>query len=287
VTPQIDVVGTTASEERVHLSARISAYVTEVMAAAGDSVKQGQVVLRLDDREIREQLAAAEARLQQAQREFERARRLFDTAATTEQVLHRAESDYRAAQAHLEQTRVMLSYAEIASPIDGVVTERRVEAGDLAKPGQVLLTVYNPERMRLEAHVPIRLIDKVMLGAEFPVELDRPTGVVTGRVTEIVSEVDPRSRTQKVKVRLPPMRGHVIPGTFGRLWVPGRMHPAVLVPTGAVYRVGQLQVVQLVRDERGLRRVVRTGPESEGRVEILSGLEPGDVVLERPIEEAR
>ena len=80
---RVEVVGTTASEEKINLSARIPAYVREVLASAGDRVKKGQTLLTLDDRDIRQKLAAAEAQLAQAKTEFERAQQLFDKQATT------------------------------------------------------------------------------------------------------------------------------------------------------------------------------------------------------------
>ena len=279
--PRIDVVGTVASEKSVTLSARLSAYVQDVFASAGDRVKAGQTVVALDDRDIREQLAAAEAQFKQAGREYQRIRGLFDKNATTEQALTAAETGYTAAKAQLDGVKVMLSYAQVTSPIDGIVTERRVEAGDLANPGQPLLTVYDPTRMRLEAAVPVRLVPRVQLGQKVEVLLDQSAGALKGEVTEIVSEVDPLSRTRKVKIRLTDADG-ALPGTFGRLWVDDEPRPTILVPASAVTRVGQLEMVKVVRDGIALQRLVRTGPKTGDQVEILSGLASGDVILVTP-----
>ena len=284
VAARIDVVGTVQSEERIHLSARFPAYVKEVFVSAGDAVTPGQVLIALDDREIREQLIAAEARLQQARAEFERARRLLETKATTEQAFDAAETGYKAARADVDRVKVMLTYASITSPIDGVITDRRIEAGDLADPGRVLLAVYDPSSMRLEAPVPMRLIERLKLGEVVDVVLDRPPASLQGRVTEIVSEVDPASRTQMVKIRLQDAGGGVLPGTFGRAWVEETAHPAVLLPQSAVYRVGQLEFVQVVRNGRVLKRLVKTGPVYGSRTEVISGLEPGVRVLADPVK---
>ena len=84
---RVEVVGTTASEEKINLSARIPAYVGEIFASAGDRVKKGQKLIVLDDRDIRQQLAGAEAQLNQAKTEYERAKQLFEKEATTQQAL--------------------------------------------------------------------------------------------------------------------------------------------------------------------------------------------------------
>ena len=282
---RVEVVGTTASEEKINLSARIPAYVGEIFASAGDRVKKGQKLIVLDDRDIRQQLAGAEAQLNQAKTEYERAKQLFEKEATTQQALTAAESMYAGARAQVEQVKVMLTYAQVESPIDGIVTERRIQAGDLANPGMLLLAVYDPLRMRLEAPVPVRLVDRLALGQEVEVSLERPARVLKGQVAEIVSEIDAASRTQLVKVHLDGVAGDVLPGTFGRLWVDAESRDAVFVPASAVRQIGQLAFVQVVREGRAARRLVKTGPVRGDRIEILSGLRAGDVILVNPILE--
>jgi len=279
------VVGNVDSEEKIHLSARIPAYINEVNVASGDEVKKGQVLVTLDDREIREQLTAAEAQFKQAETEFQRTKQLFEKNATTDQALTAAESMFNSARAQVERVKVMLTYAQITSPIDGIVTERRIEAGDLANPGQVLLTVYDPRRMRLEAAVPVRLLDRLSLNQDVEVALERPAETLKGRISEIVSEVDPASRTQMVKIRLDSGDRVVLPGTFGRLWVDGEPHDGVRVPASAVYRVGQVELVQVVSGGRIVRRAVKTGAAAGDRVEILSGLAGGEEILAQPVKE--
>ncbi len=282
---RVEVVGNTASEEKINLSARIPAYVSEIFASAGDRVKKGQVLVTLDDRDIRQQLAAAEAQLNQAKAEYERAKQLFEKEATTQQALTAAESMFAAASAQVEQVKVMLTYAQVASPIEGIVTERRIQAGDLANPGMLLLAVYDPLRMRLEVPVPVRLIDRLALNQSVEVSLERPSRILQGRVTEIVSEVDAASRTQLVKVHLDGVEGNVLPGTFGRLWVDAEPRESIFVPASAVIRLGQLTFVQVVRNSRALRQLVKTGPMVGERIEILSGLQAGETILATPIQE--
>ena len=285
VSTRIYVMGNTASEEKINLSARLPAYVNEVFASAGDRVKKGQVLVTLDDREIREQLAAGEAQLKQAETEYQRAKQLFESKATTEQALTAAESMYHSAQAQVERIKVMLTYAQIISPIDGIVTDRRIEAGDLANPGQVLLAVYDPTRMRLEAPVPNRLVDKLALNQKVEVSLETPDRSFQGQVSEIVSEIDPLSRTRQVRVHIEDTTFNILPGTFGRLWVNESPHDGILIPASALYGVGQLQLVQVVENGRVIRRLITTGPQQDDQVEILSGLEGGETILATPIRE--
>jgi len=284
VSPRIDLVGTVASSEKIVLSARISAYVKKVYVSAGDRVRQGQPLILLDNRELMQQLAAAEAGLAQARAEYERAQKLIAADATTDQALTAARSAFETASAQVRQINVMLTFTEINSPIDGRITDRRIEAGDLAAPGQPLLGVFAPQNMRIEVPVPVRLAEKMQLEQKVDIELDRPDRPFTGRVIEVLGEVDPMSRTQRMKVHIEGAGADVLPGTFGRVWITDDPRPAILVPTSAVYRIGQLEMVQLVAEKRVIRRLVKTGPLFGDQIEILSGLSAGDTILVQPIK---
>ena len=283
VAPLIDLVGTVASGEKILLSSRISAYVKRVYASAGDTVKENQLLVKLDNRDLKEQLADAEAQLNQAQSEYRRSLKLKEADATTDQALTAAKSAFESARARLQQIKVMLTYTEITSPIDGKVTDRKVEVGDLASPGQLLLAVFAPYNLRIEVPVPVRLVGKLQLGQEVKVELDRPNRPLIGKVTEVVGEIDPLSRTQKMKVHLQGSMAEILPGTFGRVWIKDDPRPAILVPATAVYQIGQLKLVQVVRNDRAIRRLVKTGQMHGNQIEILSGLSENDHILVEPI----
>jgi RND family efflux transporter MFP subunit len=280
---RIDVVGTVQSERKIHLSSRISAYIKDVLVTAGKPVKQGDLLVELDQREIREQLTAAEAQQAQAKTAYQRAKRLLETNATTSQNFEVAESAFKAASANVDGIKVMLSDTRIVSPLDGIVTDRRIEIGDLANPGQVLLSVYDASRMRMEVSVPARLVEHFTAGRTVNVVLDQPKRELTGKVSHIVSEVDSKTRTQLVKIQLDDDATRPLPGAYGHVWVESEPHDAVLLPARAVYRVGQLEYVQLVRGDRVLRRLVKTGPRASERVEILSGMIAGEQVLLNPV----
>jgi len=285
VPANVEIVGTVRSEREIHLSSRISAYIKDVLVSAGKLVKEGDLLVELDQREIREQLAAAEAQLAQAKTAFERAKRLLETNATTRQSFEAAESAFKAAAANVDGIKVMLSYTRILSPLDGVVTDRRIETGDLASPGQVLLSVYDASRLRLEAWVPARLVAHFTSGRVVQVVLDHPQRELTGKIAEIVGELDPTTRSQLVKIQLEGAPQDVLPGAYGHVRVEADRHTAILVPASTVYRIGQLEYVQVVRGDRVIRRLVKTGPALGSRVEILSGMVVGEQVLLNPVKQ--
>jgi RND family efflux transporter MFP subunit len=211
-------------------------------------------------------------------------KRLHETQAATEQQLIAAESAFHTARSRLEQTQIALTFTELRAPFDGRVTDRHAETGMLANPGQTLLNLYDPSRMRLDVPVPVRLIDYLAIGDAVELQLERPAARLNGTVYRVVSEIDTRTRTQTVQILLDSMAEVPMPGTFGRLWIPTTEQEMALVPETAVYRIGQLELVQVVEDDRVLRRLVKTGTERQGEIEILSGLTDGERILRQPIK---
>ncbi len=280
--PLIDIAGTVESEEIIHLSSRISAYVSQVFVSAGDAVKKGDILVTLDDREIKQQRDMAQADAVQAEIEYNRTKELFEKKVSTDQQMTAARATSDRAKAALERMNVLMTYARIIAPIDGIVTDRRIEAGDLANPGEPLLAVYDQHRMRITVPVPVRLADRLSVGEEAAVTLDGFNDS-QGTVTEVVAEIDTSSRTRQVRIRLQPFDRPLLPGTFGRVWVHDDARKSVVIPASCVYAVGQLEMVQLAREGRLLRRLVRTGPSADDSVEILSGLSGGELLLLQPI----
>lgn len=280
---RIDLVGSVSSDNQVTLSARVSAYVADVQASAGDAVKRNDLLLQLDDRDLRAKRESAQAELRRAQSEYTRVQRLHETQAATEQQLVAARTAFESARAQTEQAEVLLSFSVIQAPMDGRVTDRHVEIGQLVHPGQPLFDVYDPTVMRLDVPVPVRLVDYLSLGTRLPIQLERPDIIIEGVVHRIVSGIDPKSRTQTVQLLLD-TEVPVLPGTFGRLSIGTRERETVRLPVHAVYRVGQLEMVDVVQNQRRLRRLVTTGPVHDGWIEILSGLTAGEEVLISEVE---
>ncbi len=281
---RVGAVGTVVSDNTVQLNARISAHVTDVLVSAGEEVSRAQVLVRLDDRDVRAQRDAARAGLRRAETEYERIKKLHTAQAATEQQLIAAESAFHSAASQVEQAEALLTHTKIRAPMDGLVTDRHVETGTLAHPGQTLLSVYDPSLMRLDAAVPVRLVDYLTIDDIVEVELERPAAHMQGRVHRVVGEIDARSRTQTVQIMLESNDTPVLPGTFGRVWIPATERDAYVVPETAIYRVGQLEMVQVVEDGRVIRRLVKAGEVRDGAVEVLSGLQEGEEVLVQPVK---
>jgi membrane fusion protein (multidrug efflux system) len=275
----VELAGTVSSQRTIHLSARLSAYVKEVTSSAGQRVEPGQRLMSLDDRDLQQQLNSAQAALAQADAQHTRTRTLHSKGAATDQQLEHSESAFKNATSQVARIRVMLSYTTITSPIAGIVTDRRIEVGDLAAPGQLLLAVYDPTTMRIEVPVPARLVPLFKSGKSVTVRLDHPHMELSGTVSEIVSEIDASTRTRLVKVSIATEGQALLPGTYGYVRIYGDEEAALLLPAAAIARAGQLEFVTLDQAGQAVRRLVKTIPHQSGAVQILSGIAAGDRVV--------
>lgn len=287
--------GTVKARDETMISARITATIKTIHVRAGDSVRAGDPLVVLDDREIRarvaqqrESVASARAILEEADPDYQRARALFARGTISRADLDRAQATLQGARARVaraeravDEALVALSYTTIGSPLNGRVIERYAEPGDTATPGMPLVNVYDPAYVRLEAHVRESLAVNLARGRTLSARIDALDLTVPATVEVIVPAADPGSRSFLVKAALPG-NDRLFPGMFGRLILPVGTTNRVVVPARTVSRIGQLEFVTVVTDAGLVRRFVRTGPRigDEG-VEILSGLVAGERVAAR------
>lgn len=285
--------GTVRSKTEARVSPKVMARVLEVRVAVGQAVRAGEVLAVLDDRDLRARLeqarsalAAAEAEAAEAESDFERVRALFEKEAATRRDFEGAQARAKALQAQVARARdavreaeVLLGEAKVLAPFDGVVSEKNVEPGDLAIPGQPIFLVQDPHRLRLEVQVPEACARAATIGAEVRIRIDALEREITGRIEEVAPAADPVSRSFLVKGALPEIP-ELRAGMFGRFLQPCGRRKALLLPREAVSRVGQLEVVTVGEPGGATReRHVKTGKVFGDRVEVLSGLAEGEMVV--------
>lgn len=285
--------GTLSALRESMVSPRIMARINEIAVRAGDTVKSGQTLVRLDARDLAARVgqasqsaAAARARLAEAQKQYQRMQQLQKEGAVSRSDYDAAEAAYTTAKAEVSRTESATSeagagqaWATIEAPFAGRIVDRYAEPGDTAMPGQPILKVYDPSQMRLETYVRESLAASLKPGLKLAVQVDALKVNVEGTIQEIVPQSEPGSRSVLVKVALP-QRDDLYPGMFGRLLIPAGQVRRFYIPESAVQQVGQLAFVWVLGpDSQPQRRFVKLGNESEnGWIEVISGIKPGERV---------
>ncbi len=294
------VVGSVQAMEEVSVSSRVLAEVKKILIQPGGTAGNQQVLIELDDRDLQARVAqaeanleAAQARLAQAQSDYEKLKLMVETEAANQREFEDAQRQLAVAKAQsrqaneaLSEAKTLLDYATIRAPMQGKVIDILVDPGDLAQPGQPLVLMES--RLQLVASVPESVAMDLSLNDKVQVEVDALGLRCEGTVSEIIAQASPLSRSFTVKVSGPCPPG-VISGMFGRMLLPRGERERLVIPSQAVRRVGQLEIVFAATkkpDESsdaaivGLaKRFVRTARIDDQHVEVLSGLESGDWVL--------
>jgi RND family efflux transporter MFP subunit len=290
-----EAAGSVRSRLETVISPLITATIATIAVNAGDQVAEGDLLAELDARELdarvaqaRQNVIAAEVKLAQAEKDYERLQRIYDKdpGAVSRAELDRMQSALETARAELEmirrradQARTERSYTRLTSPISGRVVERYADPGDTARQGVPLMRLYDPASLRLEAAVRESTAALLVVGQAMSVRIDALDRVFKAVIEEIVPSADPGSRTFLVKAGIKSAAG-LYPGMFGRLLIPLGTIEKIYVPQQAVIRVGQLEFVWIRSGAQTLRRNVRCGAADDGgRIEIRSGLKPGETVV--------
>ncbi|MEW6562395.1 MAG: efflux RND transporter periplasmic adaptor subunit [Pseudomonadota bacterium] len=276
------------------VSAQISGRVKEINFDVGDTVKQGQVILRIDEREAVQAQAGSQAQVMQAQAalanakaNYERSRQLFAQKFISQAALDKAQADYQvalaqaaASQAGAGQSALARGYTAVVAPYGGVVATRHVEMGELVTVGKPLMTGFDPSQMRVVVSVPQYKVQEIGLHPEVSVEIPSLMRWVKAASVVVQPAADARTHSTQVRVNLPANETGIYPGMFVRAHFVTGKTSKVLVPHSAVLRRSEVVAVYVV-DEKGVikLRQVRLG-ESGGQegIEVLAGLNPGERV---------
>lgn len=285
------------------VSAQVSGRIVAINFDVGDSVKQGAVIVRIDEREVADayagsqaQIAQAQAALRNAQAVYERTRQLFSQKFVSQAALDKALADYKAAQAQLEaavalgsQAATVKSYATVVAPYSGVVAQRHVELGEMATPGKPLMTGFDPRDLRVVASVPQRELAAAKKSGTARVEFPAFAKTVAGGRVTFLPAADAQTHATRMRVSLAQPVAGAYPGMFARVhFITGRAQK-LMIPVAAVVRRSELTAVYVVSDEAAVKlRQIRLGEAAgEAGVEVLAGLSPGDRIALEPAQAAQ
>lgn len=289
------IAGTLEAEQAATVRAQVGGSVLRTFVDAGEPVKRGQLLARLDDRSVEESFLSArsavrtaETALELARRNLERTERLEQAGALSERDLETARLEVTNAEGTLADARARLSNAQeqlddtrVRAPFDGVVSERAADAGDVVQVGAELFSIVNPSRLRLEASVPAEQIGRLRKGTEVEFTVTGMDRRITGEIERINPVVDPATRQVRIYVAIPNLDRRLVAGLFAEGRVATDTKRAVAVPVAAIDSRGNTPTVHLIRNGSVAESEVRLGVRDDAAelVEVQSGAAQGDTVL--------
>ena len=271
----------------------------EILVDVDDFVEQGAVIIRLKDTEQRARLDQAEAELQaanavwqEASRDYERTKEIFQRKLVAQSAMDKATASLKASKARqeaasaaLNQAKEQLEYTRIRAPYAGIVTERLIETGETASPGQQLISGISLDQLRVSVDVPQSLIPAIRQQASAQVLLPDASSVAATAVT-IFPFADPASGTFKVRLQLPTEIAGLFPGMLVKTrFEIGKTQELLIPAASVVYRSEVTAVYVIDKDNTLSLRHIQTGHKRNGNlIAVLAGLEDGERVALDPVE---
>ncbi len=285
----VDALGTAVSNEFVEISSNVSELLREINFEDGQSVHEGDVIAVLEQRELRSQLGAARARMEQDTRELARLEGLLRDKAVPRQEYDNRLTMLEITRRELEGIEARIAYRTLRAPFDGVLGVRLISPGALVQTGDVITTLDDISRIKLDFTVPSTYLSSLKPGVEIEAEADAlDNRVFHGKIESVNTRIDPVTRSVFVRAVLPNDDGMLRPGLLLKVTLIKNERTSIVLQEETLMQRQEDHFVLVVADDDMVeQRKVTIGARIPGKVEITSGLKEGERVVVRGVNRVK
>ncbi len=271
--------GTLLPSEEVDVASEVAGKVEQIFFAEGAQVKQGQVLVKINDEDLQSQLKRATFERNMLKEKLDRSRILLESDAISREAFDQAETDYNMVEADIQLLRVRIDKTQIKAPFDGVVGFRYVSPGSYIQPGTKIVHLADISHLKVEFYLSERHYTPAMKGSQisFTTENDRRERHATIYAVDPI--VDNLTHSVTLRAMYDNADGRIVPGMLIRVVVGRSTSASIQVPTEAVVPEADRKMVWVVRDGKAARREITTGTRTENSIEVTGGLQQGDSVV--------
>lgn len=282
------VTGSVLSNESLELKSEISGKITAIAFEEGSRVKKGDVLIRINDEEVRAQLLKEKYNQKLNQDNEFRQRMLLEKDAISQEEYDNALNRLNTTKADVSVLEAQLAKTQIEAPFDGVIGLRYISEGAYISPNTTIATLYNNSPAKIEFAIPSRYSSLVSNGKEIYFRIENDPTRRNGKVYAIEPRIDPETRTLKLRALAANADGRLLPGQFVELeLILGTSLDALLIPTEAVVPEQSGKKVFALKNGTVVETRIETGVRTDVSLEVLSGLEPNDTILTTGILQLR
>jgi membrane fusion protein (multidrug efflux system) len=274
-------VGSLRSDETVIVRPEVAGRVTQILFKEGEPIAKGRVLLKLDDSVQQADFARAQANLTLSKTKHERSIDLRNKGFISSQALDESVNNLKVAEADAQLMAARLDKTAIRAPFSGTIGLRLISAGDYVKEGQDLVNLEAIDPLKVDFRVPELALSQVRDGQTLQITLDAlPDKAYDGKVVAINPLIDANGRSIVIRAQVPNKDGKLRPGMFARvrLFTSGSKDTLV-VPEESLFPIGEDKFVYKVVEGKATRQKIEIGQRREGKVEVVNGLVPEDVVV--------
>ena len=276
----IEALGTATANESVTITAQVTDTVQAVYFDDGEEVEAGKVLVQLNNREEYARIAELKANIDEAKRQYARIEDLRQSSAASEQLLDEQQARVKGLEARLDIARAQLSDLQISAPFAGVLGVRSVSKGALVRPADVITTLDDISVIKVDFSIAENHLASLAVGQTISATTTAyPNESFSGTISHIDTRLDPISRAIKVRANIDNSDKRLRPGMLMTIVVEKRVLNTLVLPEKTLVPVQDKQFVYVVENDIAIQKEVAIGERRPGKVQILSGISEGDVVI--------
>ena len=283
-----EVQGNVATDENIIIYPEFSGILTNVMVNEGDRVSKGQVLAKIDEGGLQNELAQLEAQERLAKTTYERQERLWEQNIGSEMQYLEAKTNYEALQSSVNRLKSQLDKTIVRAPFSGVVDDVISEQGEVVNPGQnQLFRLISLNNMYVEADVPENYLNKVSKGTDVKVSIGSVGREFEGKISQVGNNINPNNRTFSIQVKVPNKNDLIKPNQIATIKLNDyTSENAIVIPESSIQKnaMGE-SIVYILEKENdsntgtAKKVVVETGLVYNDSIEIKEGLQPGQILI--------
>ncbi|WP_100615179.1 efflux RND transporter periplasmic adaptor subunit [Confluentibacter citreus] len=272
--------GTLESNEEINIRSEISGVVESINFEEGAKVSKGQVLLRVNDIELRAQLSKARTAQQLASENQRRAKLLLEKQAISQEEFDISNADFESARAESDLIAAQLNKTTVRAPFSGTIGLRSISKGSFVTPETPIATLVNTSQIKITFSIPEKYVSKIKVGNPLTFTTSDATEEHTATIYAMEPLVDLATRTLKLRAIVDNKEGKLYPGTFANVTLPlETVNDALLVPTQALIPIQNGKVIFVSKNGKAQEYKVETGTRTDSLIRIISGIKAGDTIL--------
>jgi membrane fusion protein (multidrug efflux system) len=276
----VEALGTGRANESVLITTQTSDIVYKINFDDGDRVKAGQVLLTLIDLEEKARLAALDVDLQEANRQLNRIANLAKNNVASEQLLDEQQAEVNALIAEMNVLKTQMRALEVRAPFDGLLGLRQVSVGALVRPGDAITTLDDLSIIKVDFNIAEVHLPSLALGQNIRAKsIAYPDEIFEGKIVSIGSRVDPATRAIQIRANINNQNFKLRPGMLLQINLQKKMLTTLILPEASLVPIEDKHFVFVVNDAEVNRKQVKIGLRKPGKVQIVSGLNEGELVV--------
>lgn len=272
--------GSTKGNEEVELRAELSGKITKIFFKEGGSVRNGELLVKINDAELKAQLLKSELRKKLAEDKEYRLKQLLQKEGASREQYDIALNELNSAIADIEYYKALIEKTEIRAPFNGIAGLRSVSEGSYITPANIIAAIQAINPIKIDFSVPQKYYSMVKVGNIVRFKIPNTEDAFNAKIYAIEPRIDPETRTIQIRAISQNDKGRLMPGAFIRVeLVLQEIQSATLIPTEALLPDIEGEKVFLYKSGFAVEQLVKTGIRTEKEIQIAEGLKPGDTVI--------